>query len=124
MQTFTATLCWLAQEPLHSGARYVLRHTARTVKAKVLKVNPFGLFVELDPDIHGLAHISELSYKPITDVSEIAKEGDELKFKILTIEPKNHRLGLSIKALTEAPKKEEPKAEATAPVVEQTEEEK
>ena len=95
-----------------------------TVKAKVLKVNPFGLFVELDPDIHGLAHISELSYKPITDVSEIAKEGDELKFKILTIEPKNHRLGLSIKALTEAPKKEEPKAEATAPVVEQTEEEK
>ena len=95
-----------------------------TVKAKVLKVNPFGLFVELDPDIHGLAHISELSHKPITDVSEIAKEGDELKFKILTIEPKNHRLGLSIKALTEAPKKEEPKAEAKTATVEQTEEKK
>lgn len=82
------------------------------VKAKVLKVNPFGLFVELDPEIHGLAHISELSHKPISDVSEIAKEGDELDFKILTIEPDNHRLGLSLKALTQAPKKESAPAEA------------
>ena len=32
---------------------------------------PFGLFVELDPDIHGLAHISELSNKPVKDVNEI-----------------------------------------------------
>jgi len=38
------------------------------VTGKVLKINPFGLFVELDDDIHGLAHISELSDKPIKDM--------------------------------------------------------
>ncbi len=77
------------------------------VKGKVLKINPFGLFVELDPDIHGLAHISELSAKPVSDPAEIAKPGDEREFRILSIEPKDHRLGLSIKAL-------EQKSEATA----------
>ncbi len=66
------------------------------VKGKVLKVNPFGLFVELDRDIHGLAHISELSDKPIRDISKIAKAGDILKFKIVSIEPEDHRLGLSL----------------------------
>jgi small subunit ribosomal protein S1 len=68
------------------------------VEGKVLKVNPFGLFVELDPEIHGLAHISELSDKPITDVNEIAKAGQTIKFRIISIEPKDHRLGLSLKA--------------------------
>jgi len=68
------------------------------VKGKVLKVNPFGLFVELDPDIHGLAHVSELSDNPAEDAKDIAKIGDVLEFKILSIEPKNHRLGLSLKA--------------------------
>lgn len=69
------------------------------VKGKVLKVNPFGLFVELDPEIHGLAHISELSDKPIHDIKEIASVGDEVEFMVVSIEPDNHRLGLSLKAL-------------------------
>ncbi len=79
-----------------------------TVEGTVLKVNPFGLFVELDPEIHGLAHISELSEKPIQDVNEIAKAGQKLTFKILSIEPNDHRLGLSIKALTAPTKVENP----------------
>lgn len=66
------------------------------VKGKVLKVNPFGLFVELDPDIHGLAHISELSDRPVKDISKIAKAGDMLTFKIVSIEQDDHRLGLSL----------------------------
>lgn len=85
------------------------------VKGKVLKINPFGLFVELDKDIHGLAHISELSDQNITDLKSFANIGDVLDFKILSIEPKDHRLGLSIKALTEkkapAKKAEEKKEE-------------
>lgn len=83
------------------------------VKGKVLKINPFGLFVELDEDIHGLAHISELSAKPINDPNEVAKPGDELEFKILSIEPENHRLGLSLKDLKSTSNKEE-KLEAAA----------
>lgn len=67
------------------------------VEGTVLKVNPFGLFVELDAEIHGLAHVSELSDKPVTDVTLIAKPGDRLNFRIVSIEPKEHRLGLSLK---------------------------
>lgn len=66
------------------------------VDGRVLKVNPFGLFVEIDPDIHGLAHISELSDKPIKNTSDVAQPGDVLKFKIVSIEPNDHRLGLSL----------------------------
>lgn len=76
------------------------------VKGKVLKVNPFGLFVELDPEIHGLAHISELSDKPVTDISTIAKAGETVDFRIISLDPKDHRLGLSIKAINEKPKAE------------------
>lgn len=76
------------------------------IKGKILKTSPFGLFVELDKDIHGLAHLSELSTKPISNLDEIAKPGDTLEFKIISIEPQHHRLGLSIKALKEKPKKE------------------
>ena len=73
------------------------------VSGKILKANPFGLFVELDHDIHGLAHISELSDKPITNIEEIAKPGDVMNFKIISIEPENHRLGLSLKAAKTGP---------------------
>ncbi|MCR4256772.1 MAG: S1 RNA-binding domain-containing protein, partial [Candidatus Uhrbacteria bacterium] len=67
------------------------------VKGRVLKINPFGLFVELDPDIHGLAHISELAAKPVKDVNEVARVGDEFEFRIISIDPENHRLGLSLR---------------------------
>lgn len=72
------------------------------VKGKILKVNPFGLFVELDKEIHGLAHVSELSDKPNTDPTKIAKSGDEMEFKIISIEADQHRLGLSLKAIKAA----------------------
>jgi len=75
------------------------------VKGLVLKANPFGLFVELDNDIHGLAHISELSDKPISSIDEIAKPGEKKEFVIISTEPENHRLGLSLKALKTGVKK-------------------
>jgi len=78
----------------------------QAVKGKVIKINPFGIFIELDQDIHGLAHISELADKRIGDPSEIVKIGETLKFKILSIEPENHRLGLSIRALKDKAEEE------------------
>ena len=66
------------------------------IDGKILKINPFGLFVELDKDIHGLAHISELSENPIKDMAGVAQPGDIMKFKIVSIEPNDHRLGLSL----------------------------
>ncbi len=68
------------------------------VKGKVLKVNPFGAFIELDNDIHGLVHISELSDKKINNPKDVVTVGKDYTFVILTIEPENHRLGLSLKA--------------------------
>ncbi|MEN9558172.1 MAG: hypothetical protein RL141_541 [Candidatus Parcubacteria bacterium] len=84
--------------------RYVI---GQMVKGRVLKINPFGLFVELDPDIHGLAHVSELASKPVRDVNEIARVGDEFEFRVVSIDPESHRLGLSLR-------RSEEKAEAAA----------
>ncbi len=91
------------------------------VEGKVLKINPFGFFVELDQDIHGLAHVSELSDTPVDDMAKIGSIGDTMKFRIVSIEPNEHRLGLSLKKdwkpeepKTEAPKAEESKEEEKA----------
>jgi small subunit ribosomal protein S1 len=76
------------------------------VKGKVTKVTVFGAFVQLDENIHGLVHVSELSSKSFEDPSDVIKAGDEKEFKILSIEPKEHRLGLSLKALEDGAKEE------------------
>lgn len=78
----------------------------QVVNGKIAKIMPFGVFVELDKDIQGLAHIMELSHTAIKNAEEILKPGEEKEFKIISIEPAEHRLGLSIKAMSEAPKPE------------------
>ncbi len=85
------------------------------VSGTVLKVNPFGLFVELDPDIHGLAHISELSEDGKTLPSDLAKVGDTVELRIISIEPEQHRLGLSMKAPSASSDKKEEKKEEAEP---------
>ena len=86
----------------------------QSIKVKVAKIMPFGVFVELDKDIQGLAHLMELSHDAVKSPEEILKPGEEKEFKIISIEPAEHRLGLSLKAMTEAPvKKEEAKEEKT-----------
>ena len=79
----------------------------QVVSGVILKVNPFGAFVELDKDIHGLVHISELSNDRISDPASVVKSGEKYKFKILSIEPNNHRLGLSLKAVKDKASKPE-----------------
>lgn len=101
----------------HVAEKYVL---GQKVTGKVLKINPFGLFVELDHDIHGLAHVSELSSKPDVNPFDVANIGDELTFRIVSIKPEEHRLGLSIKALNDPDSKFTEQATASeAEVVDQ-----
>lgn len=85
------------------------------VEGRVLKVNPFGLFVELDPEIHGLAHVSELVVTEGVPLEQQIKPGDTRTFKVVSIESEHHRLGLSEKALKseEAPAKEAASPEST-----------
>ena len=64
------------------------------VVGKVIKVEPFGVMVALDKEIHGLAHISELSDEPISNINDKFKVGQEYDFEIVSLEPAEHRLGL------------------------------
>jgi small subunit ribosomal protein S1 len=82
------------------------------VKGTVSKIMPFGVFVELDKDIQGLAHLVELSHETVKQAEDVVKIGSEYEFKVISIEPAEHRLGLSIKQMTEAPKKAEAAPEA------------
>lgn len=66
------------------------------VTGKILKIESFGLMVGLDKDIHGLAHISELSDEPINNLAEKFKIGQETEFEIVSLEPADHRLGLKL----------------------------
>lgn len=92
-----------------------------TVDGEVSRITPFGAFVKLDDDINGLIHVSEISAdEEITDPSEALKPGDKVKAKVIAIDPDDHRVGLSIKALTA---KEEVKEEAKEEAEEVKEEE-
>lgn len=65
------------------------------VSGKIDKINPFGAFVYLDEDIHGLAHISEFrEVFPGKKMDEILEAEKSYNWKILSIEPKEHRMGL------------------------------
>jgi small subunit ribosomal protein S1 len=66
------------------------------VNGKIIKIEPFGLMVSLDKDIHGLAHISELSDEPIGNINDKFKVGQEMEFEIMSLEPAEHRLGLKV----------------------------
>jgi small subunit ribosomal protein S1 len=69
--------------------------TGDEVVGKVDKINPFGAFVYLDKNIHGLAHISEFKdAHPGKNMEDVITVGEEFTWKILSIEPKEHRMGL------------------------------
>jgi len=67
----------------------------QVIEGVVLKTNPFGLFVSLDSEIHGLAHVSQLGMAPGERIQEKFKARETYSFKIVSIEAKEHRLGLS-----------------------------
>ncbi|MFA5247691.1 MAG: S1 RNA-binding domain-containing protein [Patescibacteria group bacterium] len=84
----------LQEDPwVEVSKKYII---GQIVKGKILKVNPFGLFVELDELIHGLAHISQLNLATGVKIEDLYKPNTEMDFEISSIEPKEHRLGLII----------------------------
>jgi len=83
------------------------------VSGKIIKVEPFGLMVALDDDIHGLAHISEISDKPIADIKTEFKVGETKEFEIVSLEPAEHRLGLRIAGVKGKISKKVEKADET-----------
>lgn len=74
----------------------------QSYRGTIIKINPFGLFVELDKNIHGLAHISQLTIPAGQKLDQLYKVGEEKDFVIVSIEPSEHRLGLAFKKNDEA----------------------
>jgi small subunit ribosomal protein S1 len=67
------------------------------VKGKVTKITNFGVFVELEPDLEGLLHVSELADQKVEDPHSVVKIGDEIEVKILRVDVNDRKIGLSKK---------------------------
>ena len=76
----------------------------------------FGAFANLIPGIDGLIHISQISHERVAKPEDVLSVGQEVDVKITDIDFDKHRVSFSMKALVEAPAKEE--AEEEAPVEE------
>ena len=85
-----------------------------TVKGKVVSIVPFGVFVEIEPHIEGLVHVSEVAHSFVKNINEVVNVGDEVEVKVLGYDEANRKINLSIKACL--PEEEKPvnteKAEA------------
>ncbi|MCZ7638514.1 MAG: S1 RNA-binding domain-containing protein [Verrucomicrobia bacterium] len=75
------------------------------VRGKVRKLMDFGAFVEVEPGVEGLVHVSELSHKRVWRASDVVKEGDEVEVLVLSVDAEAQRMSLSIKQALPAPEK-------------------
>src|SRR5205823_2718108 len=86
----------------------------QVVKGKVTKLTNFGVFVELEPGLEGLLHISELAEHKVDSPEEVVKVGDEVEVKVLRVDTADRKIGLSRKRLGQ-PGEEEAAEAAPAP---------
>ena len=73
------------------------------VKGTVSKIMDFGAFVQLEPGVEGLVHISELAHQRVHKVHHVVQEGQEVEVKVLSIDSDQQRMSLSLKAAQAAP---------------------
>jgi small subunit ribosomal protein S1 len=81
---------WIAAIPEHYKPGMVVR-------GKVTKITNFGVFVELENDLEGLLHISELADHKVENPQDVVKAGDEIDVKILRVDKADRKIGLSLK---------------------------
>jgi len=67
------------------------------VKGRVTKLTNFGVFVELEPDLEGLLHISELADHKVDSPKDVVKTGEEIEVKILRVDADSRKIGLSLR---------------------------
>ena len=88
----------LLQDPwLEASSKYKV---GQVISGIILKINPFGLFVKLDEEIHGLAHISQLGLAAKDKIGDIYQINEVRDFEVVNISPSEHRLGLKLAGLT------------------------
>ena len=87
------------------------RHPVGTrIQGKVTSVTDFGVFVEIEEGIEGLIHISQLSNERVEKPSALFQVGKEVEAEIIHIDPREHKVGLSIKALRRSEERAEMEA--------------
>ena len=103
---------WLRMIPEH----YL---PGQIVKGKVTKITNFGVFVELEDDLEGLLHVSELADHKVENPQDVVKVGEEIEVKILRVDTDERKIGLSLKRAQwaaeeggEAPARTSPRAAA------------
>ena len=89
-------------------------HPGDVKKGKVTKLTNFGVFVELEPGLEGLLHISELADHKVESPEDVVKVGDEIEVKVLRVDAADRKIGLSRKRIGQEGVDEEPVAEETA----------
>ncbi len=82
------------------------------VKGRITGVTDFGVFVEVEPGMEGLVHVSELDHGRVENPAALFKKGDEMEVVVLNIDPVEQRISLSRKRLLPPPP---PKAEEERP---------
>lgn len=84
------------------------------VVGKVTKITNFGVFVELEPELEGLLHVSELSDQKVENPETFVKVGQDLDVRILRIDSNDRKIGLSRRSSSEIVAEEEGKSESGA----------
>ena len=82
------------------------------VTGKVARMTDFGAFVELEPGIDALLHVSQISKEHVEKPSDVLKVGEEITAKVVDFNEDDKKISLSIKALQVPEKKEEPEEDA------------
>ena len=70
------------------------------IEGKVTRILDYGAFAEIEPGVEGLLHISQLSRNAVEDPRAVVKEGEVHLLRIVSIDQKRQRIGLSLKAVT------------------------
>jgi small subunit ribosomal protein S1 len=72
------------------------------VTGKVVRLTDFGAFVELEPGVDGLLHVSQMAHRPVNRPEDLVSVGDELTLLVIRVDPNERRIGLSLKELAHA----------------------
>lgn len=94
----------LVESPFERAAKLFM--IGSRVNGKVTRITDFGAFVEIEDGVEGLLHVSELSPNRVRRITDVVKPGQEIEVQIMSIDPDQQRISLSMKAVIAAKEEE------------------
>jgi len=77
-------------------------HVGDLVRGKITKLTSFGVFVELEPELEGLLHISELSDRKVETPEEVVQVGQDCEVRVIRVDTRDRKIGLSLRQVKQA----------------------